>query len=269
MGKVTEAIKTFNSTLRTLLGLAVVCGAGYSGYLGYEFYNEPAKKLAENQQELDEALVNLENTEAALAARQQQVVELNEKVTRIELAMRLLKVRRRLARLTVIEQREDADAGMTVSKIEFVEVNDDREPIGEAKQFDIRGDLVYIDYLRVTFDDKYVEQSDLDRSTAICLFQRIFGEHQEAVDGFRLDEIGTRPTAYARGTEMSEFERKIWDDFWLIANDPDRARELGIVAAHGAAVSMRVRPGASYELELRSTGAITIRPAGEEGSDER
>jgi hypothetical protein len=59
---------------------------------------------------------------------------------------------------------------------------------------------------------------------------------------------------------MSEFEQKIWDDFWLIANDPARAGELGIFAAHGAAVSMRVRPGAKYELELRSTGDITIRP---------
>ena len=69
--------------------------------------------------------------------------------------------------------------------------------------------MVYIDYLRVTFDDKYIEESDLDRSTAIALFQRIFGEHQKAVDGFQLDTVGTRPTAYGRGTEMSEFEKKM------------------------------------------------------------
>ena len=260
MGKVSETVKTINSTLRTLLGIVVVGGAGYGGYLGYELYNEPREKLAAKQAELDTAFEHLKLTRADLAASQQQIVELNEKVARIELAMRLLKVRRRLARLTVLDQREDAEAAMPVSRIEFVEINDDGQPIGEAREFDIRGDLVYVDYLRVTFDDKYVEQSDLDRSTAICLFQRIFGEHQEAVDGYQLDEVGTRPTAYARGTEMSEFEQKIWDDFWLIANDPARAAELGIFAAHGAAVSMRVRPGAKYELELRSTGDITIRP---------
>ena len=114
--------------------------------------------------------------------------------------------------------------------------------------------------LRVTFDDKYVEQSDLDRATAICLFQRVFGEHQQAAEGFMLDEVGTRPTAYARGTPMSEFEKRIWDDFWTIANDPPRAAEMGIHAAHGSAVSMRVRPGKTYEVELRSTGDMTIRP---------
>jgi hypothetical protein len=269
MGKVNDTVKTINSTLRTLLGIAVVGGAGYGGYLGYELYNEPREKLAAKQAELNTAIENLKTTQADLADREQEIVELNERVARIELAMRLLKVRRRLARLTVLDQREDADAGLPVSKIEFVELNDDGQPIGAARQFDIRGDLVYVDYLRVTFDDKYVEQSDLDRSTAICLFQRIFGEHQEAVDGYQLDEVGTRPTAYARGTEMSDFEQKIWDDFWLIANDPARAAELGIYAAHGAAVSMRVKPGAKYELELRSTGDITIRPLQEAMNDER
>jgi hypothetical protein len=106
----------------------------------------------------------------------------------------------------------------------------------------------------------WVRRSGPSTITAICLFQRIFGEHQEAAQGYQLDEVGSRPTAYARGREMSDFERKIWSDFWLIANDPKRAADLGIFAAHGAAVSMRVKPQAKYLLELRTTGDITIRP---------
>jgi hypothetical protein len=253
MGSVNETIKTVNTTLRTFLAVVVVGGAGYAGYVGYALFNKPKEELAAKQLELDQALGDLK-------AREQQVTELNERLARLELAMRLLKVRRRLARLTVLEQHQDVALGMPVSRIEFVEINDDGQPIGQPKQFDIQGDLVYVDYLRVTFDDRYVEQSDLDRSTAICLFQRIFGEHQQAAEGFQLDEVGTRPTAYSRGTPMSDFEQKIWNDFWLIANDPDRAAELGIFAAHGSAVSMRVKPGAVYELELRATGDITIRP---------
>jgi hypothetical protein len=250
---VNDTIKTVNSTLRTLLAIFVVGGAGYAGYVGYALYNEPQQRLAEKQAEL-------EKTISELQARDAQVNTLNEKLARLEVAMRLLKVRRRLARLTVLDQHQDVALGMPISKIEFVEINDDGQPIGAAKQFVIQGDLVYVDYLRVTFDDKYIEKSDLDRSTAICLFQRIFGEHQQAAEGFVLDEVGTRPTAYARGTPMSEFEQKIWNDFWLIANDPERAAKLGIYAAHGSAVSMRVKPGAVYDLELRATGDITIRP---------
>jgi hypothetical protein len=147
-----------------------------------------------------------------------------------------------------------------VTKIEFTEINGRGEPIGEAKQFEIVGDMVYVDYLRVTFDDKYIEKSDLDRSTSLALFQRIFGEHQEPANGFQLDTVGTRPTAYGRGTQVSDFEKKIWDDFWLIANEPKRAEDMGIRAANGDAVSIRVQPGKTYEIDLRSTGDMTIKP---------
>jgi cell division protein FtsB len=282
MGRVNETIHNVNTTLRTLLMLVLTGGAALVGYKGYEVYNEPQKQLADREAELEKTRGSLQQVSADLAARQQEISQLTEQVAekdaqieRLEVSRKLLQVRRRLARLTVLDQRElpasdsaqptaadaeDQSSTNLISRIEFVEVNDEGDPIGEAKQFDIIGDMVYVDYLRVTFDDKYIEESDLDRSTAIALFQRIFGEHQEAAEGFLLDTVGTRPTAYARGTEMSDFERKIWNDFWLIANDSQQAAELGIHAAHGSAVSMRVQPGKTYEIELRATGDMTIKP---------
>ena len=282
---VNSTLHNVNTTLRTMLMLVLVGGAGYGGYKAYEFYNEPHQQLADKEAELEKTRGSLAKANADLLARQQEIGQLNvaldektAQVERLEVAMRLLKVQHRLARLTVLDQRQrpnaeagappageetDTDGGTPknlITRVEFVEVNEEGNPIGEAKQFEIVGDMVYVDYLRVTFDDKYVEESDLDRSTAIALFQRIFGEHQEPIDGFQLDTVGTRPTAYARGSEMSDFERKIWDDFWLIANDSRRAAELGIHAAHGAAVSMRVEPGRTYEIKLRATGEMTIQP---------
>jgi hypothetical protein len=266
--------------------MVLIGGAGVGGYKAYEIYNEPKQKLADKEAELATTLSNLKKTNEELSARQKEVAELGTQLTeqvakndRLELSLRLLKVRHRLARLKVLDQREipslnpiapttgtEVSASKTnlMTKIEFVEVNDEGQPIGEPKQFDIIGDMVYIDYLHVTFEDKFVEQADIDRSTALALFQRIFGEHQEPVDGFQLDTVGTRPTAYGRGTEMSDFEKRIWDDFWLIANDPARAKEMGIDAASGQALSLRVRPGMTYEIELRSTGNISARPIGPE-----
>ena len=104
-----------------------------------------------------------------------------------------------------------------------------------------------------------MESADLDRSTAICLFQRIFGENQEPSEGVELDRVGTRPTAYACSGAMSEFEQHIWDDFWTIANDPVKAEELGIRAAHGNAASIRVQVGKKYQLKRRSTGEFSLR----------
>ena len=51
--------------------------------------------------------------------------------------------------------------------------------------------------------------------------------------------------------------------FWLISNNQPRAAELGIHAAHQTAVGQRVVPGMTYEIELRATGDMTIRPIDE------
>jgi hypothetical protein len=282
MGRVNDTISNVNSAIRNLLLAALVGGAGYGGYKAYDLYNQPQKQLKEKQAAYDELQDKYNQASKDLTERQKKIdqlgTELKDKIAEIDrmlVAKKLLEVNHRLARLTVLDQHEvpslipAAPSGATqvgasrpnvLTKIEFVNINDQGQPIGEAKKFDIVGDMIYVDYLTVSFEDKYVEKTDLDRSTAIALFQRIFGEHQEPAKGFQLDTVGTRPTAYARGTQMSDFEKKIWDDFWLIANDSQRARELGIDALQGKAVAIRAQPGKSYEIDLRSTGDMKIRP---------
>src|SRR6476620_8999473 len=282
MGRVNDTISNVNSAMRNLLLLLLVGGAGYGGYKAYDLYNEPQKQLKEKQAALDDLQSKFKQANDDLAARQKEIadlsVQLKEKIAevdRLQLARKLVSVQHRLARLTVLEQREvpslipaapaigtevTASRPNIMTKIEFVDINEQGQPIGEPKKFDIKGDMIYVDYLTVNFEDKYIEKSDLDRSTSIALFQRIFGEHQEPAKGFQLDTVGTRPTAYARGTQMSDFEKKIWDDFWLIANDQKRAQELGINAIQGKAVAIRAKPGKSSVIELQSTGDITIRP---------
>ena len=113
---------------------------------------------------------------------------------------------------------------------------------------------MYVDAWVVKFDDKYIEQAAIDRSTSLVLFRRIFGEQQQPAEGFVLDESGMRPTIYGRGGNLSELEKKIWGDFWNVANDEARQAELGIRAAHGEAPSLKVQKGKSYRLELRAEG---------------
>ena len=187
---------------------------------------------------------------------------MDEKIARLDTALRLLKVNHRLARLTAVDQTLDTsgEEDQLYSIVEFEELNDDGQPIDEPRQFRIKGDVVYLDNWIVKFDDKYIEQSDLDRSTSLVLFRRIFGEFQNPNDGYLIDESGVRPTAYARGGRMSEFERKIWNDFWNIANDPAAARDLGIRAAHGDAVSIKVQKGKSYRVMLRASDGLSIVP---------
>jgi hypothetical protein len=282
MGRVNDTISNVNAAIRNLLLAALVGGAGFAGYIGYDLYNAPRQQLQEKEKQLAEKDVKLQTALADLTAKEKANAELlvknkdlADKYDRLQVAMKLLQVQHRLARLTVLEQREvpslipatpttgnevGASRPNVITKIEFVDMDDEGKEIGKPKTFDIKGDMIYVDYLTVNFEDKYIASREINKETSIALFQRIFGEHQEPAKGFQLDTVGTQPTAYSRGSQMSKFEKDIWDDFWLIANDNKRAQELGIDAIQGKAVAIRAMPGKSYEIKLRSTGDITIRP---------
>ena len=256
--------------------LVVVGMVGFVGYKGFEMVNAPAQELADKQRELDEVrgrLVALDESLAAserkiadlqaqAAADAERIAELERERERVETSLRLMKLRRRLARIEVLEQGPDVD-GQLVTRFRFYEIGDEGQPLAEPVELMVEGDRIYIEYLVVKFDDKYIEAADLERGTAICLFERVFGEKQEPETGYVIDEVGTRPTAYERGTPMSEFEQKIWEDFWTIANDPQKAAELGIRATHAQAPSIRVEVGNTYELDLRSTGDFTLQRTGD------
>ncbi len=254
MGRIGETVRTVNSTLRTLLLGALLVGASIAGWKGYSIYNEPQLKLDSLQKKWEKSEKDLSTLLAKLEAKEQ-------KVQRLTASMRLLSLNHRIARLHVVDQVEQPDSDRVLTTIEFFEINDDGAPVDEKRRsFKIEGDRVYVDCLVVKFEDKYVEKADLDRATAICMFQRIFGMYQEPEDGYPLDEVGTSPTSYARGGKMSEFEKNIWNDFWSIAADRKKAAEIGIRAAHAVAPSTQVRKGVTYELQLRSTGEFSLLP---------
>ena len=73
-----------------------------------------------------------------------------------------------------------------------------------------------------------------------------------------LDAVGSRPAAYRGGEKISELEQKIWDQFWEFANDPAKAREAGVRAAHGEAPSIKLMPGKRYKILLRASDGLTI-----------
>ena len=266
MGTINETVRTFNSVARTLLFAVLLVGAGLVGWKGYSLYYQPRELLEAKQLELEKVLADLQQAGVDLEQRDRLVESLEQDLSRTtaeleqaRTAMRLLKMRRRIAHIHVVDQSTDPNSERVVSKIEFYEVSDDGTPIdGQRRTFEIEGDRVYVECLVAKFEDKYIEEAALDRSTAICLFQRIFGEYQNPQDGYLIDTSGTSPTSYARGGEMSEFEKQIWHDFWEIANDRSLATELGIRAAHAQAPSTKVVKGGLYELELRSTGEFTL-----------
>lgn len=276
-----DNISTLNSVVRTFLAVVLLGGAGIAGLVAFRTYNEgdiakedlkeAQSQLADATKKLTEAEAELTTSRVKLKEQGEEIVELNEdiklkdaEIERQATAMRLLKRDQRLAIVSVVDQKEiDGELRTT---IRWVEVNDQNQPIDEPRTFTLDGDIVKVDSWVVKFDDKYIEQEDLIRGTSIVLFKGIYGEFPTREEVNVLDQPGSLPSAY-RGGVVSDFERQIWQDFWEIANDPEKAEQMGIRAAHGEVVYNKVRPGMKYKIELRASGGLTMKPLGENEPD--
>lgn len=267
MGSIVEGVKTINSLVRTglLATLAAIAGGGV--YFGYNEYTQRERLLQGKDEEIafaQKQLVSmqdeLDGKLAEISALNQTVVDQQAEIDKLETSLHLLKTDQRLAQLRVIDIDRNEDGTALTSTLEFIELAPSGEPLSPPRRLELPGDVIYIDNWVIKFDDAYIEKGDIERGTSLCLFRRIFSEQQTPNEGVSLDEIGMRPQAYARGGRLSEFEKQLWSEFWEFANDPAKASALGIRAANGEAVSIKVREGKAYNVSLRASGGLSIEP---------
>ncbi len=265
-----KLIQALNSLLGLLLTLAIATVVGVAGWFGYETYNaekwaqsrlvEQEAELEAKQRQLDRLSVDVEEKSARIVALGEDVKAKQKEIDRLATALKLLKVDRRVAQISVLSQQGSAQGGDLVTKFSFVELNENGEPMGDPRVFTVEGDMIYLDSWVVKFGDEYVELGDELRSTSIYLFRRVFGEAQQPTEGFPLDRPDSQPTAYRTGGQPSQFEQQLWNRFWDYANDPGLAEKAGVRAAHGEAPSIKLLPGKRYRVELRSSGGLSVVP---------
>lgn len=185
-------------------------------------------------------------------------------ITNLKLIVEQLTRDVRTAEVMVIDQ----SPGTTMFK--FVEVDKNEKPIGEPKTFTVPGDEVYFDTLVIKFEDNFKTGDELPLkqeklapeliNKSIILFRRVFSAQQKPEEGTPIDPSDSPPNVYRPKGEVTQFEAQLWKDFWQLANDPKLAKERGVRAAHGQAVSMKLIKGKYYILERRLDGDLTIRP---------
>ena len=196
------------------------------------------------------------------AAAQKELAEAKEKIAkletenqRLEMANVFLKKTRRLAIISDIAKVKPEGSDVVKTTFSFSEVDQSDKPIGEKRKFTIDGDILYVDTMVIKFEDNFVEQGDVLKGTALCLFTRFFGDKQKPEDGPRIDAEGKTPQPYKLDfPDTTGFENELWDNFWKLAQDPEYAKSKGVRAAHGQAPSMMLEEGATYKLEMTNTG---------------
>ena len=253
--------------LTLCIGGAVALGGWWTLFLRERFGDNEAE-LAERQQriellteEVSAKDAHIDQLDGEILVLDERVDNLEQDVVRLETSLQLIKVDHRLAELEVLEQFPDPeDPEKTISRVRFVEFDVDGVALGEPKDFEIRGKSVYVETLIVKFEDSLVESGDPLRGSSICLFRRLFGEDQEPSQGEAIDTAGTQPLVYGGDTLPDPSIEALWRDFWDLANDPDQAQERGVRAMHGEAPFIEVRPGKKYQLTLRASGGLSIKP---------
>jgi hypothetical protein len=194
-----------------------------------------------------------------LAVRDAQIRALTERNEALEAAVRLLRHTERRARLVVLDQGPGPE-GHLRTRVRFTELDAQGDSVGEPRELWLDGDEVYVDALVIKFEDTFVTAGDVLKGKALLLFRRIFTDRRRPAEGDVLDREGQMPQSYAAERAPTGFERELWARFWELANDPEAARQRGVRALHGEAVSTRLRKDRTYTITLRSTGELTIQP---------
>jgi len=264
-----KSLDSFSNFIRAVVSLGVLGVVGAGGWLGWNHYHGRDLALERTEGDLKAALQERDDLARDVATQKEEIGVLQvdvaakaREIERLATALNLLKVDHRIAQIDVLRREEGVpgDASTLTTTFTFVEVDGAGQPLEQPRQFTIDGDVVYVEAWVVKFEDKLVEEGDPLRGTSICLFRRIFGEHQQPSEGFPIEAVGSRPAAYSRGSEPSDVEKEIWTNFWDYATDRAKAQAAGVRVADVEAKANKLLPGKRYRVELRSSGGLSIVP---------
>jgi hypothetical protein len=230
------------STFKLLALVAAAGAAGGGAYWWHEQETEQEQIIAEQA--------------AELVQKEQEIEFLQDVASRLTLE-------ERAARIVVTEQTQTAE-GVSQTTLLFFEVGPDGEEM-PAREFTVLGEQVHVGGLVIRFNEEDVARGNTLTGKSIVLWDRIYGSATSPEEGQRIDPEGQVPRPYRQTPDAlvapagkAAFEAALWQDFWLIATDPDLAETRGVKVAYGQEVYGIFEPGRVYELTLQANGGLTL-----------
>lgn len=163
----------------------------------------------------------------------------------------------RIAEVLVTGSRFNEENGKIETTIKFLEYDAKGKPL-TPKYFTFQGNIVQFQTLVIRFQDKFVKAGDKLRGKSAYLFLRAFVLDPEKAQIFDLTEANEVPEGYKVSEAPSEFEKKLWADFWKYALDPSAREHVGIKNAQIEAPGMMFLPGTIYTIKIEHNGGIRI-----------
>jgi hypothetical protein len=165
---------------------------------------------------------------------------------------------RRVAHIRVIDQQAGPRGDVTRTSFAFIELDEQGREIARQR-FDIPGDVLFVDAWSIKFSHVDVAGGDPLRGRSLVLLRRVYSDRMAPSNGYAIDLPGSVPPAYAAG-EVAEFEKRLWEQFWKLAADPEAAEAAGVRVAQGEAVYKPLRSGSTYELVVDAAGGMSLLP---------
>jgi hypothetical protein len=164
----------------------------------------------------------------------------------------------RLAHVQIVDQQIAGGGSVDKTTLNFVELDDKGAEL--ARQLiTIPGDVLFVDAWTVKFDASLVAEGDALRGRTLVLLRRVYSDRMNPQDGVVLDVPGAIPPGYA-ASDAANFEKQLWDRFWMLTSDAHAAEQMGVRIAQGEAVYKPVRKGETYELLVDAVGGISLKP---------
>lgn len=163
----------------------------------------------------------------------------------------------RIAEVLVTESRYNEQTQKVETTIKFLEYDSEAKPLA-PRYFTFQGNIIQFQSLVIRFQDRLVQSGDRVRGKSAYLFMKAFILDSEKAQVFDLTEVHAVPNGYKVPGVKSEFEAKIWEEFWNYALDPKARVHTGIKNAQIEAPGSMFLPGTIYTIHIEHDGGLRI-----------
>lgn len=163
----------------------------------------------------------------------------------------------RIAEVLVTKSEFDEASRKIRTTIKFLEYDAKGNPL-PPRHFTFQGNIIQFQALVIRFEDRFVKAGDELRGKSAYLFMKAFVLEREKTQVFDITKAHEIPAGYKIPGERTDFEAKLWEEFWNYALDPKKRDRAGIKNAQIEAPGSMFVPGSIYTIKIEHDGGMRI-----------
>ncbi|MBU0570681.1 MAG: hypothetical protein KJ995_04715 [Candidatus Omnitrophica bacterium] len=168
-----------------------------------------------------------------------------------------LEAESRIAEVLVTNVQYDEGEKKLKTTIKFLEYNTGGRPL-DPKYFTFSGNIIQFQSLVIRFDDIHIKSADKLRGKSAYLFWKVFLLDGKNAQEYDITNSSQVPKGYKVEGDRSEFEKKIWEQFWSYALNNQETKKAGVTNAQIEAPGTMFIPGMLYTIKMEHDGGMRI-----------